>query len=194
MERLHRSPAPQPLSQPHTRQLDEPAPTPTAAASSRTSATIPSAMLHSPTSPTTSAPATSSSTSSATHRTQTSWPSPSARFPTTSATPSATPRPPIVAVPIEFPKLSCEIRCRRQLCRGQTPARANRICLRHQRDRASSSRAVALPAPHRPSVPIRQLALAFYQTYGSTEDFSSDAAAVSTFANIALPCAHSFRA
>ena len=54
-----------------------------------------------------------------------------------------------LAVPVEFPKLEAKYGHSVSYARRQAPARSNRICFRHQRDRASSSCPHPVPAPYR---------------------------------------------
>ena len=101
-----------------------------------------------------------------------SWPLQSARSPTTSAIQSATPSATNLAVPIEFPKL-----------RAKYGPSVNYAQGRHQHVQTEFAFDIDEVAHHRTApihylrhiglqVPVRQLAVAYYQTYGITEDFT----------------------
>ena len=64
------------------------------------------------------------------------------------------------------------IRAQRELCRGQAPACAGGICLRHRSDCEASSGAPGDLRHIGIRVPTHQLLLATYQTYGVTDDFA----------------------
>ena len=198
MAELHR-PSAAPQSLPHAdarADLKKPAPMPTAAASSRTSATTPSATPSSPTSPTTSAPATSSSTSSATPATPTSSPSPCRRaLALHRRLASAIPPPPTSPSRSSSPSWPRKYGKSRQLRRRRTPARPDRVRLRHQRDRAPPLRPVhylrhvGLEGPHQAG---RPRLLPDLRPHAKT--LPTPATTASTSAATASPSATSFRA
>ncbi len=116
---------------------------------------------------------TSSSTSSATPATPTSSPSPSALSPTTSATASATPKPPTSPSPSSFPSSAHKYghivtygEGEHQHVQTEFAFDINEIA-HHRFAPVHYLRHVGL------EVPTKQLALAFYQTYGLREDFTS---------------------